>query len=248
MPFSKLLTTIATVWMVSAFGCTSRPGRSVVDVPGDRTAPATQPAGRVVDFGPGLRIDYRVPQVEVDSEVVLRQGALELFAYSRAQVPKEHETILRTEVPCERIYQALHLIGLVAGRPMRYDMETKTVELPTGDPVEVLVRYDQEGRTREHSACDWMMNASTKKPMARTHWLFTGSRREEDGQFAANIEGTLVTVVDFPSSLLSLPASHSESDSQLWLLAHTDSIPPQGTRVILVLRPAAQSSRGAHNP
>lgn len=247
MLFQKLVGAIAAVWTVSAFSCTPPSGRSEVEVAGDRPVPATKPAGRVVDFGPGLRIDYRVPQVEVDSEVVLRQGALELFAYSRAQVPKEHETILRTDVQCERVYQALYLIGLVAGRPMRYDMETKTVEMPTGDPVEVWVRYEQEGRTREHSACDWMLDASTKKPLTRTHWLFTGSRREEDGQFAANIEGTLVTVVDFPSSLLSLPASHSESDSQLWLMAHTDSIPPNGTRVILILRPAAKPSSEALN-
>lgn len=194
-----------------------------------------------MEFAPGLRIDYRVPQVEVDSEIVLRKGALELFAYSRAQVPKDHETILRTDVPCERIYQALGLIGLTPGRPMRYDIETKTVQLPTGDPVEVIVRYAMDGKTREHSACDWMMDDAKKAPMARTHWLFTGSQRQEDGGFAANVEGTLVTVVDFPSSLLGLPASHSDSDSQLWLTANTDAIPPVGTKVTMILRPAPRS-------
>lgn len=209
-------------------------------VPTSRPSPT--PAAKIVDFVPGIRIDYRAPQVEVDSEIVLRKGALELFAYCRAQVPKEHETILRTEASCERVYQALGLIGLTPGRPMRYDVETKKVELPEGDPVDVIVRYEVEGKTREHSACDWMLDASTKKPMTRTHWLFTGSRREVDGQFAANIEGTLVTVVDFPTSLLGLPASHSESDTQLWLMANTEAIPPIGTPVTLLLRPAARTS------
>jgi hypothetical protein len=198
----------------------------------------------VVDYGPGLRIDFRVPQVEVDCEIVLRQGALELFAYSRAQVPKEHETILRTNVQCDRVYEALGLIGLVPGRPMRYDMKTKTVELPSGDRVAVIVRYEQGGQAREHSACEWMLDAATKKPMAQTHWLFTGSRREEGGRLAANVEGTLVTVVDFPTSLLGLPASHSESDSQLWLMANTEVLPPIGTPVTLLLRPAAKASPG----
>lgn len=218
---------------------TSRPSAKVVESRSsadDRKAPTSRPAGKVVEFGPGLRIDYRVPQVEIDSEVVLRKGALELFAYSRAQVPKEHETILRAEVSCERVYQALGLIGLTPGRPTRYDEATKSVQLPTGDPVDVLVKYEIEGKPREHSACEWMLDAAKKTPMNRTHWLFTGSRREEDGSFAANIEGTLVTVVDFPSSLLGLPASHSDSDSQLWLLANTEAIPPVGTKVKLILR------------
>jgi hypothetical protein len=230
-----------------ACGCApDKPATSVEQVPPKPTLRVVEQAPakltpRVVEYGPGLRIDYRVPLIEVDSEVVMRQGALELFAYSRAQVPKEHETILRTDVSCDRVYQALGLIGLSPGRPMRYDVKTKTVELPTGDPVNVLVRYVIERKTREQSACDWMLDAGTKKPMARTHWLFTGSRRDDDGRFAANIEGTLVTVVDFPSSLLGLPASHSESDSQLWLVANTDAIPPIGTRVVMILRPAEKA-------
>lgn len=217
--------------LVAIVGCAPRPDAKVSEA-------RSTPTGKVVDYGPGLKIDYRVPQVEIDSEVVLRKGALELFAYSRAQVPKEHESILRTNVSCERIYQALGLIGLTPGRPMRYDEKTKMVELPSGDPVDVFVRYEIDGKMREHSACDWMLDAAKKAPMAPTHWLFTGSRREEDGTFAANIEGTLVTVVDFPTSLLGLPASHSESDSQLWLLANTDAIPPVGASVTLILRRA----------
>jgi hypothetical protein len=221
-------------------GCSPQAGSTATSRKSETMPATSRPEARVVEFGPGLRIDYRVPQVEIDSEVVLRKGALELFAYSRAPVPKEHESILRTEVKCDRIYQALGLIGLRPGRPMRYDMATKTVELPTGDPVEVLVRCEANGKTKEHSVCEWMMDNAKNAPMARTPWLFTGSRREENGSFAANEEGTLVTVVDFPTSLLGLPASHSESDSQLWLTANTDAIPPLGTKVTLILRPASQ--------
>ncbi len=223
--------------LATTVGCTPHSDAKVAESHSTAT-------GKMVDYGPGLKIDYRVPQVEIDSEVVLRKGALELFAYSRAQVPKEHETIVRTDVSCERIYQALGLIGLSPGRPMRYDEKTKKVELPSGDPVDVFVRCEGGGKNREQSACDWMMDAAKKSPMRRTPWLFTGSRREDDGTFAANIEGTLVTVVDFPSSLLGLPASHSESDSQLWLLANTDAIPPVGAKVTMILRPALKSPGG----
>lgn len=193
---------------------------------------------RLVDFAPGLRIDYRVPQVEVDCEVILREGDLELFAYARAPVPKEHETILRTSVPAEKIFQALGLIGLQPGKTLKYFHETKTLRPASGDKVDILVRYSSEDGQKAVSACDWMYDVDRKQPMARTHWLFTGSERMEDGTFAANYEGTIVTVVDFPSSLLSLPTSHSDSDDQLWLKANTAAIPAVGTRVVMLLRPA----------
>ena len=198
---------------------------------------ASQPAGpQVVDFVPGVRIDYRVPQVEVEAWVILRQGPLELFAYSKAPVPKEHESILLMQASPESIYQALGLIGLTPGQPMRYFPETRSFRKPTGDPVDVLVRYESSGKTVEVSACDWMMDVNTRKPMARTHWLFTGSDGLKEGTFYANVEGTVVTVVDFDSAVLGLPDLHTSSDPELWLEANTVAIPPVGTKVMLILR------------
>lgn len=195
-------------------------------------------AGRVVSFQPGIRIDYRVPQVEVDGEVILREGALELFAYAKAPTPKEHESIVLLRSSPESIFQALGLIGLAPGKPMRYFPETRKTRAPTGDGVDVFVRYEKGGQVVEDSACSWMFDVQKKQPMARTHWLFTGSERLADGAFAANLEGTVVTVVDFPSALLALPALHADADSDLWLKANTDAIPPIATKVVLVLRPS----------
>ncbi len=225
---------------------------------------------RVVEFQPGIRIDYAVPQVEVEAEVILRQGELELFAYSKAPIPKEHETILLLDARPQHIYESLGLIGLVEGNPMSYDWETQEITPPAGDPVDVLVRYASEqkgeagvsrfpagasrspaprspnsgappGRTPgtiEESACNWMLDLARKAPMRHTHWLFAGSKKLEDGRFFADVDGTVVTVVNFDSALLALPELHTDSDAGLWLAANTDAIPPIGTRVTLILRPA----------
>lgn len=234
---SGMYRTLAVIVVLGAAGCAA-PG-DATNAARDEGTPAKQASRpRVVDFAPGLRIDYRVPQVEVDCEVILRDGDLELFAYAKASVPKEHESILRTHVPPQKVYQALGLIGLTPGQTLKYLIETKTVRPASGDSVDVLVRYEKNGETVEESACGWMLDAAAKAPMKPTHWLFTGSEKMDDGVFAADYEGTLVTVVDFPSSLLSLPTSHSESDDQLWLKANTKAIPPVGTSVTLVLRSA----------
>jgi hypothetical protein len=211
----------------------------------ETVAPTAEDGPRVVRYAPGIRIDFRVPQVEVDASVILNSGMLELFAYSKAPVPKEHESVLYLDVPAERIFEALGLIGLKPGSPPRYDPETKKVFAATGEPVDVRVRYEDNGESREVSACDWMIDMATEQPMQPTHWLFTGSVRNERGVFGANVEGTVVTVVDFTTSLLNLPETHSDSDEMLWLAANPDRIPPPGSDVTLILRPVASGSDAA---
>lgn len=234
------------LFLLSAASCVDRPAvQHTPDAPEPAAERLVEPTAnlagpRIVDFAPGIRIDYRVPQVEVDAEVILRRGELELFAYSRAPVPKEHETILLLDVSPEAIYQALGLIGLTPGKPVRYLPETQTIQLPSGDPVDVSVRYESDGETVEASACDWMLDLRKGRPMEKTHWLFTGSRRLDSGTFYANFEGTVVTVVDFGSALLALPSPHSSSNAQLWLGANTEAIPPVGTKVTLILSPAVK--------
>lgn len=195
-------------------------------------------AANVVEFRPGIRIDYRVPQVELSCEVILRTGELELFAYAKSPTPKEHETILLMHVLPEHVYQALGLIGLTPGNPIMYDWETEKITEASGDPVDVLVRYERDGASVEEPATQWMLDLARQATMRPTHWIFTGSRKDERGRFAANVEGTVVTVVNFDTALLSLPESHSDSDDSLWLAARTEAIPPVGTSVTLILRPA----------
>jgi len=197
----------------------------------------------MVDFASGIRIDYRVPQVEIDGRIILRRGDLELFAYSKARTPKEHESIVLLDAKPKSVFQALGLIGLTPGKPTRYFYETQTVRLPTGDPVDVLVRYKDGDQEKTASACGWMTIGATKNTMPATHWLFTGSETAPNGDFYADYEGTTVTVVDFPSSLLSLPDRHSESNEELWLLANTEAIPPERTKVTLILRPVPTELR-----
>ena len=84
--------------------------------------PSSQPgaaSGRVVDFAPGVRINWQRPQVELAARIALREGPLELFACSPHT--REHESVLAVEARPWHIYQALGLIGLRPGQPVTYD-------------------------------------------------------------------------------------------------------------------------------
>lgn len=104
-----------------------------------------------------------------------------------------------------------------------------------------------------------MIEKSSGKPPDKLHWVFSGStlRRaapsplsreagRDEGRFAADIDGTVICVVDFDSALISLPARHSSDDAELWLLANPSAIPPLGTRCTLVIRSAFDPKVEAH--
>ena len=202
---------------------------------------AQRPAspGDVKEYAPGLRLDWENRRVEIDAEVVLRQGSLELFACSLGT--REHESILVTAPRPLRIHEAMGLMGWTPGRPTVFDEAADKWLPPTGHKLRIHVRWNDKSEKRSVGIAEWMEIATTDSPLPPQDWLFAGSLRTKDGRFAADLDGTVICVVDFPSALIALPELRSADNSQLWLRARTDAIPPIGTRVTLVVSAATQS-------
>ncbi|MEP0843560.1 MAG: hypothetical protein HRF43_12730 [Phycisphaerae bacterium] len=206
--------------------------------PPPASRPTTRPAATRPEglFQPGIRIDWRERQVEVQVTVILRQGDLELFACSPGN--REHEAIVRIEARPTHLYQALGLIGLTPGRPMRYDENEKYIPA-TGDAVDLDIAYTLNGQPRREPIEHWLERVDGKGPLGRQPWVFAGSLPLEDGRgLAADVEGTVIALVDFPTSLIALAEEHSESNDQWWLRHATPRIPPVGTPARLIIRPA----------
>ena len=199
------------------------------------TQPTTTPhAPRVVEFQPGVRINWSKRQVEVDATVNLRKGAIELFACSPGA--REHEAIVRIEARPTHLFQALGLVGLTPGHPIRYNEKTNQIEPANGEPVEIDIRYEQDSQTHVKPIETWMLDARQRKPIERLSWIFTGSVANDEGGVAADFEGTVIALVDFGSSLIGLPERHSDSNEQLWLVPNTAAIPPISTPCELLFR------------
>ncbi|NLE61755.1 MAG: hypothetical protein GX616_25650 [Planctomycetes bacterium] len=202
------------------------------------TPTTTQP--KIIDYQRGVRINWRDREVEVDGQVVLREGALELFACS--PLTREHESIVCVDARPLHIYQALGLIGLNPGRPSYFDPDTRRYYPARGDPVEIEVRYVSDGRTHREPIEKWMRRAKPgDKPgngsdLPPQPWIFAGSYMTEEGTFGADPEGTVIAVVEFGSSIIALPDYHSDSNAELWLVPNTERIPPLYTRCTLVFR------------
>lgn len=189
--------------------------------------------GRVVNYAPAVRIDWPNGRVEIDGKVVLREGMLELLACSPNT--REHETIVATPARPLRIYEALALVGLTPGHPVKYDEESGRWLSPTGDSIRIEVRWNQDGQTRTADIGTWMRDVGTGRVVPPGVWTFAGSYQMEDNVFAADRNGTVVCVVDFGSALIALPELRSADNSALQLQANTKHIPEIGTAVTLLL-------------
>lgn len=195
-------------------------------------ARATKPA----PFGPGIRIDWKKRLVEVDAEVVLRKGSLELLVCSPQT--REHESILRIHAKPLHVYQAMGLIGLTPGSPMKFDDRSKQWHRPTGDSLMLSVRYPAKGGTSEVPVERWLRDVEHKQIPRPIDWVFAGSRTLENGKFGADLDGTVVCVVDFDTALIAVSDLHTADNEDLWLEANTEVIPPVGTRCTLVIQAA----------
>lgn len=198
-------------------------------------APAARPEDPVRQFQPGVQIDWQQPAVIVAAHVVLREGPLEFFACFAG---KEHESVLRLDATAGHIYMALGLIGVTPGRPPVWNEELRRYARPTGGLVDVDVRWRAGDELREASSFTWVREIDALRSPIPRPWVFSGSLPGPEGGLSADRTGVGVAVVDFPDSLITLSGGYSSDFGALWLEANTAEIPPEGTQVQLILRPA----------
>jgi uncharacterized membrane protein len=177
------------------------------------------------------------------ADVCLREGVLEVLVCKKQT--KEHEAILRTDLDARFLHAALLATGAKNGKPVQW-MNPKTEEPDykpaSGQTIRVNVHYVWNGKTYTHLAQDWILDKSTKKPMAHD-WVFAGSRfvknperPEEPDYYTAN-NGEVISISNFVDSMLDLPVQVSKDEHDLHFEALTDKIPKVGTPVWVILEP-----------
>jgi hypothetical protein len=111
----------------------------------------------------------------------------------------------------------------------------------------VSIEYDDPkspGKRITMPAYRWMRNTKTKREMPPMTWIFTGSKVMEDGRYAADTTGYVITVVNFDLTLIDIPDVASNSNETLEWERNPDVAPSLGTKVTMVIEPAGETGDG----
>ena len=120
-------------------------------------------------LGRNLWFDPKAKKVVLRARVVLREGYLEHFMCSKGT--KEHEAILATDAIPHKIHAGLLLTGAEPGHTVRF---LPKFEPPTGSVIAIDLRWQQDGRTHQCDARQWVRDEKAKAPLA-IDWVFAGS-------------------------------------------------------------------------
>ena len=191
-----------------------------------------------------LWIDPKRKLVIVDGQICLREGQLEMFACPKGS--KEHESIVSVNCKAQFVHAALEAIGAQAGKPVSFDPAYKPA---SGPIVDVYVLWqDEAGKKNRVRAQEWIKELKSDKAMAHP-WVFAGSSvwtDETTGERYYQADGgDFICVSNFPTAMLDLPVSSSQSNESLLFAAWTERIPPLGTKVRLVLIPQLEKKSEA---
>ena len=197
---------------------------------------AEAPAGDVVvKTLPSIEVDTKAREVRLKSEVVLRTGALELFVCSEGT--REHESVLAVRARPSHVTFALSLLGLDPGKP-GFTTEAGAFSPPAGRVLDITCRYTgPDGKQHTVPAHAFLRLSGSETALdRRLDWVYVG-RPEADATRAADREGTVVCLSNFPEAVIDVPFESTADNAALVYEANPDAVPKVGTPVEIVIRP-----------
>jgi len=187
--------------------------------------------------------DDGMRRVHLMAEVCLREGPLEVFLCKN--FTKEHEAILRADIDAREVHAALLLTGAEPGSPVKFAPRFKA---PTGTRIKVSLTYRAKGKVKTAPASEWVMNKVDGKNLAYD-WVFAGSRLFKDPEnpaaapfYMAN-NGEVISLSNFPDSMMDLPVKSSKDAADLIFEANTAKIPPLRSPVLVTLEPVVEKKK-----
>jgi len=184
---------------------------------------------------PHVTIDWTIPAVRVDGQVVRRDAPLEFLA---AYAGREHETLIRLDGEPEHLYIALGLIGLSAASD-EYPARLRPACADAGPGLaDVTIEWLDDGVLRSADPFSWLREVEFGRAPTPCPWRFIGPLRHDAQARAAVQAGDAVGLVTKSDNILSPVRNRSDADADLWVTADPQRAPPEGTPVRLVIRAA----------
>jgi len=211
---------------------------------------AAQPAGDVKPAEdakpdasklPFVAVDVKKREIRVECEEVNAEMPLEFFCCINGTA--EHEAVMRTQAKPSHVHLAMLMLGLQPGEPVRFSKAADKWLPPHGPPLQIFCEWTdvKTNKAIRYPAYRMMRGVKNKKEMRPMTWIFAGSRVMDDGRYAADTTGYLVSVVNFDLTTIDIPELASNANDSLEWEVNPDICPPKGTKVYMVIEPVGKN-------
>ena len=177
-------------------------------------------------------LDTAKTEVSVPGEINIVSANANIEFFACGELGKTHESVLILHVEPVYLYMALGVLGLEAGMNLEKEGDARH---PEGSRVEIWVEWASGDEVISHRAERLVWNAFQERPMQETPWVFTGGRLINE-QLTAQLFHNIIAVYRDPDALFNHPLPTGTDDNTYRV--NTDVIPPQGTKVTVIIRPA----------
>lgn len=184
------------------------PGPAAVPGPGPASAPgAAPPVGEMKPLGHDryqigkIVVDKRAGKFTVPGRVHVLGRPLEYFATTPRGM-KEYETLLELDASGSEFNLACILLGLERdpNQAPFYQFSEKPV---AGPRVDINIEWLDGRKRRQVSAAQALLSPESGAKQPSVEWVYTGSiSAQPNGQFAADVTGTLIGFVHDPNSII----------------------------------------------
>lgn len=215
-------------------------------------APAEDPKAKPGDEArpdasklPFVNVDVKKREIRIECEQVNAEMPLEFFCCINGTA--EHEAVMRTQAKPSHVHLAMLMLGLQPGEPVRFSKAADKWLPPHGPPLQIFCEWTdpKTNKAIRYPAYRMMRGVKTKKEMRPMTWIFAGSRVMDDGRYAADTTGYLVSVVNFDLTVIDIPELVSNANESLEWETNPDICPPKGTKVYMVIEPVGKNDPGA---
>lgn len=143
-------------------------------------------------------VDKSKQEFSVGGVVLVVEPPLEFLAVTKGGA-KGYESLLELNTDALSFNLACILIGLEAKevRTSRFHFDPEEVK---GDRVEIHVSWNIDGKQVSVSAAQMLEVGGKSSPV--DEWLYVGSMFQDDGQYLAHLDGTLIGFVHDPASIV----------------------------------------------
>jgi len=201
-------------------------------------APTTRPTeGKL----PHLQVNVAKHEIRVECEAVNAEEKLEFLVCSSGT--KEYESVLRSRARPSHLHFALLMLGLEPGHPVRFDEAQNHWIPPKGPPLKLSCEFVRDGKTVVMPASRLMRSVKEKAEMPDVNWVFVGAPTLEDGEYAADVTGYLITVVNFEHTVIDIPQVKSSKNESLEWEINPEVMPKRSTPIWLIIEPAVTEKK-----